>query len=132
MYSVPIPAASGQCALRCYSRADRAAHAGAAEAAITLRILGEVLLMIVLGKIERRRVDDLGSDRAHALRVERLGIGRLRGFRGGALRRRKYIDAGAVLGADVVALAHALGRVVALPEGLEQLLVGDFLRVVDH
>ena len=36
---------------------------------------------------------------------------------------------GAVLGADVVALAHALGRVVLLEEDLEQVGVGDLRRV---
>src|SRR6185437_10967249 len=35
-------------------------------------------------------------------------------------------------GAHIVALAHALGRIVALPKGLQQPLVGDFLRVIDH
>jgi hypothetical protein len=38
---------------------------------------------------------------------------------------------GAVLGADVVALAVALGGVVALPERPQELLVGDLLRVED-
>src|ERR1700688_4456770 len=47
------------------------------------------------------------------------------------LRRRKRVDAGPVLRADVVALAHALGRVVVLPKGFQELLVGDFLRIVD-
>jgi hypothetical protein len=45
----------------CRGRAqpDRATHAGAAEAAIAERILGEVLLVVILGVIERRRVEDL-------------------------------------------------------------------------
>src|SRR4029077_16606717 len=38
----------------------------------------------------------------------------------------------AVLGAPVVALAHALGRIVVLPEHLEQLLVARLRRVEDH
>ena len=54
-------AEAGQCAAT--PGADRAAHAGAAETAIAHRILGEVLLMVVLGEIERRRVEDLGRDR---------------------------------------------------------------------
>jgi hypothetical protein len=37
---------------------DRAADAGAAQAAIAAWILGEVLLVIVLGAIERRSVQD--------------------------------------------------------------------------
>src|SRR5215216_6422283 len=42
------------------------------------------------------------------------------------------INAGAILRADVVALAHALSRIVVLPEHLEQALIRDFLRIVDH
>src|SRR5580704_294269 len=105
---------------------DRAAHAGAAKSAITVRILRQVLLVIVLGEIERRRIADLGGDRPHPLGFERLGIGGLRGLRRGALLRREYVDAGTVLRADVVALTHALGRIVAFPKRLEQFLVGDF------
>src|SRR6185436_10167306 len=44
----------------------------------------------------------------------------------------KRIDAGAILRADVVALAHALRGVMALPERLEQALIGDLLGIVDH
>ena len=33
--------------------ADRAAHAGAAQAAVTAGVLGEVLLVVVLGVVER-------------------------------------------------------------------------------
>ena len=43
--------------------ADRAAEARAAETAIAVRHLGQVLLVIVLGEVELRRVDDLGRDR---------------------------------------------------------------------
>src|SRR5579871_3426695 len=109
--------------------ADRTAHAGAAEAAIAVRILGQILLMVVLGEIERRRLADFGGDRPHALSGERFVVGGFRGFGGGALLRRERVDAGTVLRADVVALAHALGRIVAFPKRLEQALIGDFLRV---
>src|SRR5205814_898981 len=121
----------GSSARRC-AEPDRAAHAGAAEAAIAGRVLRQILLMVVLGEVERRRIDNLGRHRA----VAALGQGglerRLRCRRGGALRGAGDIDAGAILRADVVALAHALGRIVAFPERLEQPLVGDFRRVVDH
>ena len=33
------------------------------------------------------------------------------------------VDAGTVLGAGVMALSHALGRIVALPKHLQQLLI---------
>src|SRR5690606_4504026 len=41
------------------------------------------------------------------------------------------VDGRAVLRADVVALTHALGGVVVLPEDAEQLFVGDALGVED-
>ena len=41
------------------------------------------------------------------------------------------VDRRPVLRADVVALAHALRRVVALPEDAQQLVVTDALRVED-
>ena len=47
-------------------KADRAGHAGAADAAVAAGVLRQVLLVIVLGVVERRRVDDLGGDRAEA------------------------------------------------------------------
>src|ERR1700680_989548 len=49
---------------RGHGNARRAAHAGAAEPAIAHRVLGEILLMIILGEIERRRVDNLGGGRS--------------------------------------------------------------------
>src|SRR5581483_4994968 len=49
----------------------------------------------------------------------------------GPLRGGKDVDAGAILRADVVALAHALSWVVALPECLEQVIVGN-LPGVEH
>src|SRR5712691_9015856 len=103
---------------------DRAAHAGAAEAAIARRVLGQILLVVVLGEIERRRIEDLGGDGVEAPRFQFLLIHRLRRLGGFALGGREGIDAGAVLRAHVVALAQTLGRVVALPEGAQQLLVG--------
>src|SRR5580704_18199293 len=105
-----------------HARADRAAHAGAAVAAIAMRVLGQIMLMIILGKEERRGVADFRGDRAHVFGLERLCIGGFGRLGGGALRRREHIDAGTVLGADVGALAHALGRIVGLPKGLEQAL----------
>src|SRR5262245_62812983 len=65
-------------ALRRHTRTDRAAHAGAAKPAIAHGILGEVLLVVVLGEVERRRVQDLRRDRVEALRLERLLVHRLR------------------------------------------------------
>jgi hypothetical protein len=54
-----VPRASG-------GGADRAGHAGAADAAIAAGVLGEVLLVVVLGVVEGRRFADLGRDGAVA------------------------------------------------------------------
>src|SRR5262245_63126196 len=102
--------------------ADLAGDAGAAEPAIAHRILGEILLVVVLGEIELRRVEDLGRDRTVAFRRKRLLVLGLRLLGGFALGWRGDVDAGAILRADVVALPDALGRVVRFPERLEQLL----------
>src|SRR5262249_10970277 len=56
-------------------------------------------------------------------RAGRLGRSRLGGGRG--------VDRRPVLRSDVVALTHALSRVVVLPEDLEQLLVRDLRRVIN-
>src|SRR5580704_1891991 len=106
-----------------------AADASAPQAAVTHGILREVLLVIVLGEIELRGVEDLRGDGIEATlfqlsRVHRLGL--LRGF---ALRRRKHIDAGAILRARIISLPHALGRIVVLPERLEQAFIGNLLGI---
>src|SRR5207237_3615599 len=111
--------------------ADRARHAGAAQSAIARRVLGEILLMIVLCEIEFGRWRDLGGDGAEALRRQRLLVRRLRRVGGLALRVAEGVDRRAILGADIVALAHALRRVVIFPERLQELLVADLLRI-DH
>src|SRR5215204_1821681 len=66
--------------------ADLAAHARAAEAAIAERVLGEILLMIVFGEVERRRIDDLGSDRTVSFGAQCLVVRRLGGVGGAPLR----------------------------------------------
>src|SRR5215475_10249298 len=110
----------------------RTADAGAAEAAIAGRILGEILLMIILGKIEVRGGQNLCRDGTVPSCGDRLLVHRLRSLCGRALRGRVHVDTGPVLGADVVALPHALSRVMTLPEDLQQGLVGNFLRVEHH
>src|SRR6476469_3741179 len=102
---------------------DRAADAGAAEPAVAPWVLLEVLLVVVLGVVERARRRDLGRD----LRIPggpqplREGVTRRLGHR--ALPVARPVDRRAVLGPDVVALAHALGGVVVLPEQAQDLLV---------
>ena len=87
--------------------------------------------MVVLRVVERRRVGDLGRDRAVALRRELALVHLAGGLGGRALLGRVDVDQRAVLRADVVPLAHALGRVVALPEDPQHLLVARLRRVED-
>src|SRR6185503_1370602 len=138
--ALPIDFPIGPIGCVCYVRApadllrrdaetDRAAHAGAAEAAIAVRVLGEILLMIILGVVERRRIEDLGRDPVvHAVPLELLLEHRARGLGRLLLLGREGIDAGAILRADIVALSHALSRVVRFPEYLEQRRVRRLLR----
>src|SRR5574341_2346039 len=96
------------------------AHAGAAKPAITAGILGEVLLVIVLGVIELGRGTDFRGDESITLRLQRLLEHLLRAGRRLRLGITICIDGRAVLAAGVVALAHALRRVVRFPEHLQQ------------
>src|SRR5262249_59588532 len=75
--AVPI-ASSLRRLRRLMGDADRAAHAGAAEAAITHGVLRQILLVVVLGKIECRRVEDFGGDRIEPPRLELLVVHRFR------------------------------------------------------
>src|SRR5712692_932561 len=86
--------------------ADRARHAGAAKPAIAGRILGQILLMIVLGKIELAGWRNLGGDRADTFCGKRVLIHRLRSLRRFMLRVIEGVDRRTILGADVIALAH--------------------------
>src|SRR3954464_15516504 len=91
-----------------------ATHARSADAAIALRILRQVLLVFVLGVMERRRrIHDLGGDRAETRVRQSLLVGIAARDRGVVLLPGVAIDRGPILGAGVVALAHALGRIVA-------------------
>src|SRR5262245_49358332 len=99
-------------------------HAGRVDRAVAVRVLGrsEVLLVVVLGVPVVAEWRDLSRDLAVPLRGHRVLVllaGRL-GRR--LLLRRRRVDERSVLRAHVVALAHPLRRVVALPEDLEQVL----------
>src|SRR6185369_15460464 len=61
---------------------DRTRDAGPAEPAVSVRVLREVLLVIVLGVIERARVEDLGGNRVVALLLQRDVVRGLRRERG--------------------------------------------------
>src|SRR4029078_13143006 len=82
--------------------------------------------------IALRGCRDAGGDSAIAGGAEPLLEALARRLGGGPLRVGGHVDPGAVLRADVVALAHPLGRVVALPEHPQQLVVGDVPRTERH
>src|SRR5215216_1306699 len=99
-------------------QANRAAHAGAVIRAVAVWVLAvrEVLLVVVLGVVERRGIGDLGSDGPVAGCAQLLLVGVARRLGRLPLGLGEGVDDRAILGAGVVALAHALGRVVVLPE----------------
>src|SRR5690242_2827071 len=83
-------------------QAAGAGDAGAGQAAVAARVLGQVLLVVVLGEIERRLVGDLGGDGAVA-GPGQLGLEQLaRLQRLFALGGRRRVDGAAVLRSDVV------------------------------
>src|SRR5437763_11576486 len=62
--------------------ADRAGDARPADPAVAAGVLGEVLLVVVLGVVERTGLGDLGGDIAQAALVQRGLIALARGARG--------------------------------------------------
>src|SRR5688500_9336875 len=106
-------------------RAHGAAHARPAQTAVAAGVLAQVLLVVVLGVIEGRRGAQLGRDLALAGLAQAGLVGLPRGLGQRALLVVEGVERRAVLRAHVVALAHALRRVVALPEDLQQVGVGD-------
>src|SRR5690606_28005155 len=99
---------------------DRAGVAVGSVVAVAVRVLVQVLLVVGLGVVERARRRQLGGDRAVPGLRQHPPEGILGQLRGPLLLRRGPVDRRAVLRADVVALPVRGGRVVVLPEGLEQ------------
>src|SRR5262245_6675192 len=127
--STAVPAPAGSARMR---DADGARHAGAAVAAVTPRVFREILLVIVLGVVELGSLANLRGDGPVTRRRERPLVRVARGLGETALLGRHAVDRRPVLRADVIALAHALGGIVALPEGLEQGVVGHQTRLEHH
>src|SRR5262249_14811551 len=103
--------------------AGGAGPARPAQPVVSAGILRQVLLVIVLRVVEGGGRADLGRDRAVAGPGEGLLVGVPRRLGSLLMAVAVGVDRRAVLGPDVVALAHALGRIVRLPEDPEQLLV---------
>src|SRR3984893_6127856 len=85
--------------------------------------------MIILGEVKLAGGRDLGGDGAEAFCGERLLIGGARRFRRLSLRITKRVDRGAILRADIIALTHALRRVVIFPERFQEQVVGNLFRI---
>src|SRR5215218_286532 len=117
--------------LRRRPQPDRAGDAGAAQAAVAVRVLVEVLLVVGLGVVERAGGRDLGRDLAEPGRGQRRLVALARRLDRRLLLLRAVVDGRAVLGADVVALPHALRRVVALPEGAQHVVERDLRGIED-
>src|SRR5450432_1382460 len=83
--------------------AHGAAHARAAQAAVAVGILREVLLVVVLGEVELGRGCELGRDGAVTIGGEGGGVGVARGEGRGALLVVVRVDRRSVLRAHVVA-----------------------------
>src|SRR4051812_20340221 len=109
--------------------ADRTADAGTAEAAVAAGVLREVLLVVLLGVVKLRRRQDFGRDASETGGGQPLLERVARPLGGALLDVTVGVNPRTVLGADVVALAHALGRIVILPEHLQEIVVRDPLRI---
>src|SRR6516165_6273024 len=112
--------------------ADWAAQPRPAQTAIAVRHLGQVLLVVVFSEVKRRDLEDLGRDGPVAVCRQNPLVGLLGSLGRASLSRGVDVDAGSILGADVVALSHALRGIMAFPEGFEQRLVADFLGIEHH
>ena len=91
-------------------------------------VLFKVALVVLLGRPESRRRDDLSRDRPIVVLLLRVARCKRFSFLLGAVRE----DGGAVLIADVRSLAIELCWIVNLPKSIEQLVVCDTLRIVRH
>src|ERR1700744_228485 len=119
--ATPRPACPRGTAAEPGSLLDRDRAGGAAA-------LLQVALVVLLGPVERRRRGELGDDGP----LQGL-LGGIAGLdRGGLLGLVVEEDGRAVLAAQVEPLAVAGGRVVDVPERLEQLGVADLRRVEPH
>jgi hypothetical protein len=96
------------------------------EAVGRVGILFEVVLVILLCPVKGLERNDFGGDR-----LAEFYLLRLLGGHGEPLLLRSFVeDDRAILRADVGALLVEGGRIMDVPKNIEQLLIGDFRRVV--
>jgi hypothetical protein len=108
------------------------AHAGGMVRAVAVGILDQVVLVILLGRMEFLQRLDIGDDGAVTGLAQQLLVIVARGDGGRALLVVAVENERAILRADVVALAVLLRRVVLLEEVLEQGAGGQHRAVVAH
>ena len=99
-------------------------------AGVTGRVLLQVVLVVVLGWHVVVQWQHLGHDGSVKNRLLRDVLNERVG--NGLVFWRTEVNAAAVLGARVIALAVQRRRIVHRPEGLEDLLVGDHRRIEFH
>src|SRR5712692_2676357 len=107
----------------------RAGDARSANPAIAAGVLREVLLVVVLRVVERRRRGDFRRDFPESGARKRALVIFLGCLRGVLLLLAEGIDGRTVLRSHVVSLAHPLGWIVVLPEDAQQLFVADAPRI---
>lgn len=107
-------------------------HSGAPEAAVPAGVLAQVLLVVIFRIVKGLSLPDVRGDQAETMLRQNLLVVLLGPQGCPHVLSRGRVDGGAVLRAVVVALAHALGRVMILPEDLEQFLKADAFWLVHH
>jgi hypothetical protein len=96
-----------------------------------VRDLLQILLVVLLGVIERAGDRNLGRDRALPGPTKRVTIGGSHRFGDLALLIVRVVDRRPVLRADVVSLTHPLGGIVRFEKESHQLRVANLLRIKD-
>src|SRR5688572_12327709 len=99
--------------------ADSASYPRPAVSAVTHRVLGQLLLMIVLGVIEITGIDDFRRNGTVPGFRQHFLISGATGLSGSSLFVTVHVNRRPILGADISTLPHALGGVVGFPENLE-------------
>lgn len=111
---------------------DWAGNPRSPEAAVSIGVLAEVLLMVIFSVIKLRSLPDFCCDGTKTAFCQYLLIFFLR-FQGSFhLFLGKGVDGWAILSAKVITLPHSLCRVMILPEDLEQFLKADVFWLIYH
>src|SRR6185437_7335237 len=107
-------------------------HSATAQSAVPIGILRQILLVILLGVIELRRVADFRGNGAVPGGAESGLIRTPRDLGGVPLCLVGHVYRRAVLRTDIASLAHPLRGVMRLPKCLEQVLIPDLRGIVNH